>query len=232
MQKEPGKYRRLATLSLLAGAVRTEEKMEQELTKMTNEFVNSFNTSTMADKRKQLKEISRFVQRDLRAMFILNNAIDLSRHNSTFAEFQKSLKSFVVESEQLSPKLERNLLTGDHPTETIRSFIETHVELLRTSLLGRVSVSIDAMQNDQNKKLHMKPIFVEGDEQLNVIPKGGGIVQPNSVKRPFKGTRTVENNGFSENTGAYYVPYQEVRIESTRCSFIKCIFLSISYRKS
>lgn len=199
--------------------------MEKELTKMTNEFVDNFNNSTMADKRKHLKEISRFVQRDLRAMFILNNAIDLSRHNSTFSEFQKSLQSYVAQSEQLTPKMERNLLNGDRPTETLRAFIETHVELLRSSLLGRVSESIDSMQNGQNKKLHMKPIFVEGgDDQMNVIPQGG-IIQP-PLKRPFGGTRSAaEHVGLTENTSAYYVPYQEVR----KCSFARHILLNYTH---
>lgn len=155
--------------------------MEKELIKMTNELLDTFHTSTMAEKEKKLKEISKFVQRDLRAMFLVSSAIDLTQYNASVAEFRNSMREFVLQGEQLVPRLDRFVLTnGKSPEETIRNFINDHITILRNTLTNRVTTSVASLKEDDQKRKRqrsttMQPIVVNSSEspEMNAISKKG-----------------------------------------------------------
>lgn len=218
LQKDTGKFRRLATLSLLTGAIKTEERMETELTKLINDFVETFNDTSLTGQEKKLKEISRFVQRDLRAMFILSSAIDLTHYNASFDEFRNSMREFALNAEQISPRLEKDVLRNNKdPLQTIQNFIEEHIRILRNSLLNRVSDSIATMKmEDDSKTLLVQPIIVQSDgsteENVTKSSKRGSKKsgRGKGSRKVAIGLRHIPKN-VEELTSVTYLPYQEVR---------------------
>lgn len=227
MQKEPAKFRRIATIGLLMGAIRSEEQMEKELIRMTHDLLDNFNTSSMAEKETKLKEISKFVQRDLRAMFILSSAIDLTQYNASVAEFRNAMKEFAQQGELLAPKLDKLILkNGKSPVDTIRNFVTEHIRILRNTLMDRVSVSVASLQEETHKKrsLASQPIVVYSTENIeaNTIPMKGDETMNGKMEKKNKGTEKkrkksgmVHSGDTDEGVSAglnpiYYIPYQEV----------------------
>lgn len=228
LQKNSQKFRRLATLSLLTGAIKTEERMEMELTKLMNDFVDTFNDTSLTGKEKKVKEISRFVQRDLRAMFILSSAIDLTHYNASFEEFRNSMREFALAGEQMAPKLDKHVLRNDnHPVTTIRNFVDEHIRILRNALMNRVSDSIAAMKSEDEingTSLKIRPILIQSEENVedNTIPlpkiKSGAEKEEEDSKtgkdkKPAK--KSVANSPVgpfdspAEVTSVYYQSYQD-----------------------
>lgn len=216
--------------------------MEMELTKMINDFVETFNDTSLTGQEKKLKEISKFVQRDLRAMFILSSAIDLTHYNASFEEFRNSMREFALNAEQISPRLEKDVLRNNkHPLQTVRDFIDEHIRILRNSLLNRVSDSIAAMKmEDDSKSLFVQPINVQptASEEKNELPsipttetskrgsKKGG--KSKGSRKVAAGIRNIPKN-YDELTSASYLPYQEVRRRriTLNCKYKTLIFQEI-----
>lgn len=227
-QKEPGKFRRVATISLLMGAIRSEEQMEKELLKLTNDLLDTFNTSSFTEKEKKLNDISKFVQRDLRAMFILSSAIDLTQYNASVKEFQNAMKEFTLHGEELAPRLDRDLLkNGKTPSQTIREFVNDHIQVLRNILINRVTLSIETLEKDEDRKRgsKMRPIVVpssEGDSESNSTlsligkPKKkktstDGQKRINDLGKGIKTYRNVPQDSSSYEVGTvFHFPHQEV----------------------
>lgn len=204
--------------------------MEKELTKLMNDLLDNFNTSTMAEKEKKLKEISRFIQRDFRAMFILSSAIDLTQYNASIEEFRNSMREFALHGEQLTPKLDMQVLrNGKTPIDPIRNFVHEHIQILRSTLINRVGAAIDTLQTDgqSNKKAATnRPIVVASSEdtiETNTIPlkqknetsRSSGTTTTEKEPKKKKGNGMVPSRTFlqglaTELNPVYYIPYQEV----------------------
>lgn len=201
--------------------------MEKELIRMTHDLLDNFNTSSMAEKETKLKEISKLVQRDLRAMFILSSAIDLTQYNASVAEFRNAMKEFAQQGELLAPKLDKLILkNGKSPVDTIRNFVTEHIRILRNTLMDRVSVSVASLQEETHKKrsLASQPIVVYSTENIeaNTIPMKGDETMNGKMEKKNKGTEKkrkksgmVHSGDADEGVSAglnpiYYIPYQEV----------------------
>lgn len=211
--------------------------MEQELTRLMNDLVDTFNETSLVEKEKKLKDISKFVQRDLRAMFILSSAIDLTQYNASVKEFQNSMREFALHEEELMPRLDRNILrNGRTPIETIQGFVNEHIQVLRSTLMNRVSLTIDALENDDTRKRvasNKRPTVANSSSESvesNTIPAKGnnatlrlGVREKNQDKdapkekakkrgRGMAARGIVLQNPASDTLAApaYYVPYQEV----------------------
>lgn len=204
--------------------------MEKELLKLTTDLLENFNETTMADKVKKLKDISRFIQRDLRAMFILSSAIDLTHYNASLSEFRDSMKEFTLRGEELAPKLNTDILTnGKTPIDTIKLFVEEHIQVLRNSLMNRVSVTVEALKADTQeaqtrRSLSTRPIVVVSSESIedNLIPQkgdnesGSKSKEKDSGKKSSGSAKGLNNSrlGFQNNQNALsfliFFPEQEV----------------------
>lgn len=91
--------RRIATVGILAGAVRTERNMNERLSSMTREFFANFNSSTPEDNMEKLFNLEQIMERDKRAMEILGNALDFAIHSKSYEEYKEDMETIARNNE-------------------------------------------------------------------------------------------------------------------------------------
>lgn len=191
-------------MSLLAGALKTEERMEVELNKMADDFYDTYRAASELERQQKLQDISKFMQRDLRAMFILNNAIDLTTKNSTLDDFQKAIKAATLKNELEAPRFNRNAVKdAANPVKMVRGYVNDHVQLIRSGLLGRVGATVEQLRYDQ-KRQKVKESRAKANYRIvtKSVESAGGDSHSSQMPTLPPLVQTTAST--------HYVPYQQV----------------------
>lgn len=98
-KKSQDEIRRIATVGILAGAIKVEQSMNVHLAALTREFFNNFNTSTPENNMEKLFNLEQTMERDKRAMEILGNALDFAIHSKSYEEYKEDIEEIARSSE-------------------------------------------------------------------------------------------------------------------------------------
>lgn len=98
-KKSQDEIRRIATVGILAGAIKVEQNMNEHLAALTREFFKNFNSSTPEDNMEKLYNLEQTMERDRRAMEILGNALDFAIHSKSYEEYKEDMDEIARTSE-------------------------------------------------------------------------------------------------------------------------------------
>lgn len=87
----------VGTLGLMSGALKVEEAMRENLYKLTDEMLASFNKSTPKENMQKLFTIEETIIRDKAAIAILNGMLHYARNITTLDELQKDMQNVLRE---------------------------------------------------------------------------------------------------------------------------------------
>lgn len=87
----------VSTLGLLSGALRVEEAMRENLYQLTDDLLESFNTSTPHENMKKLITIEETITRDKSVIEVLNGMLKYARNATTLAVLQTDMNRILRE---------------------------------------------------------------------------------------------------------------------------------------
>lgn len=87
----------VSTLGLLSGALRVEEAMRENLYQLTDDLLESFNTSTPKENMKKLLVIEETINRDKSVVEVLNGMLKYARNATTLAVLQTDMNRILRE---------------------------------------------------------------------------------------------------------------------------------------
>lgn len=87
----------VSTLGLLSGALRVEEAMRENLYQLTDDLVESFNTSTPKENMKKLVAVEETINRDKAVVEVLNGMLRYARNATTLAVLQTDMNRILRE---------------------------------------------------------------------------------------------------------------------------------------
>lgn len=199
-KKSQDEIRRIATVGILAGAVKVEQSMNEHLAALTREFFKNFNTSTPEDNMEKLFNLEQTMERDKRAMEILGNALDFAIHSKSYEEYKEDMEAIGRSSEismlelakkkfstqmttAQTPKGEKvgKLLKQSHDLKSelikrmqdVRSSINKHIYIVHSTLKDRETKTIKYLKmNNSTRKPTAKPGLDLGLLKNFIQPKG------------------------------------------------------------
>lgn len=93
----PEEVRIVGTLGLLAGALKAEESMRENLYHMTDDLLDNFNKSTPKQNMLKLFSIEEAINRDKSAVSVLNGMLRYARNGTTLDAFEKDMQHILRE---------------------------------------------------------------------------------------------------------------------------------------
>lgn len=87
----------VSTLGLLSGALRVEEAMRENLYQLTDDLLETFNTSTPKENMKKLIAIEETINRDKSVVEVLNGMLKYARNATTLPVLQTDMNRILRE---------------------------------------------------------------------------------------------------------------------------------------
>ncbi|XP_037029669.1 uncharacterized protein LOC119069655 [Bradysia coprophila] len=116
-KKSSEEIRRIATVGILAGALKTERSLNERLAALARDFFVNFNSSTVEDNMEKLFNLEQTMERDKRAMEILGNALDFAIHSKNLDQYKEDMEEIGRNNEatmlELAKKKLSNQITKD-----------------------------------------------------------------------------------------------------------------------
>lgn len=110
-KKSSDEIRRIATVGILAGAIKTERNLNERLAALARNFFVNFNSSTAEDNMENLFRLEQSMERDKRAMAILVNALDFAINSKTIEEYKEDMEEIGRSNSITMLELEKKRLT-------------------------------------------------------------------------------------------------------------------------
>ncbi|CAO1406843.1 unnamed protein product [Diamesa hyperborea] len=159
-------------MGILMGTIKTEEKMEKNLLGLVLELFQTYNKINNKEIGNKIKLIEETMERDKRAIQILNNALNLAMKSKTVDEYRNELNKIASEDshskngEQVNFKLK--MKSRDKLMKGFKLDVIKHMTYLRDSVgdtAGRT------MKNfEMNKKKVLPVQVVQIDQKLAILP--------------------------------------------------------------
>lgn len=91
------KRQTLATIGIINGALGAESKMEDYLASLTAEFLDNVSKRSFEENMKKIEKIERQMERDKKAIAILNSSLDLARNSKSVQDYKSETKKMMKE---------------------------------------------------------------------------------------------------------------------------------------
>lgn len=91
------KRQTLATIGIINGALGAESKMEDYLATLTAEFLDNVSKRSFEENMKKIEKIEQQMERDKKAIAILNSSLDLARNSKSTQDFKIETKKIIAE---------------------------------------------------------------------------------------------------------------------------------------
>lgn len=117
-KKSQDEIRRIATVGILAGAIKVERNMNQHLAALTRDFFTKFNSFTPEENMERLFNLEQTMERDKRAMEILGNALDFAIHSKSYEEYKEDMDEIGRSSEISMLELAKKKFSTQMTTDT------------------------------------------------------------------------------------------------------------------
>lgn len=91
------KRQTLATIGIINGALGAESKMEDYLATLTAEFLDNVSKRSFDENMKKIEKIEQQMERDKKAIAILNSSLKLARNLKTTKDFKSETKQIIAE---------------------------------------------------------------------------------------------------------------------------------------
>lgn len=98
-KKSADEIRRIATVGILAGAVKTERSMNERLAALARDFFVNFNSSTVEANMGKLFNLEQTMERDKRVMEILGNALDYAINTKSLEQYKEDMDEIARNNE-------------------------------------------------------------------------------------------------------------------------------------
>lgn len=95
LKKSSDEIKRIATVGMLAGALKVEQNMRENLRKIVNEFYREFNASTPEENMDKIFLLEETMERDKRAIQILSNALDYARDVRSYEAYKDRMEAIA-----------------------------------------------------------------------------------------------------------------------------------------
>lgn len=141
----PSKLKKTATMGILVGAIQAEEKMEKNLMDMLLDLFKSVKLPKVSNKQtmQKMQAIESVMDRDKKAVRILNVAMTLAMASTSLMEYQNTLKSIAMEdvtSKKL--KLAETKKSSSAPSnkqtmqkmDSLKKDVVDHIRFMRSTL--------------------------------------------------------------------------------------------------
>lgn len=89
--------KRIVTVGLLSGIIKVEDKMKENLSKMTTNFLQQFNGSSVEEIMDILLKLEQTMDRDKKSIAILGSALDYARSVRTHDEYVEDIAAIARE---------------------------------------------------------------------------------------------------------------------------------------
>lgn len=192
--------RRIATVGILAGAVKTEQNLNDRLAMMAREFFANFNTTTPEDNMEKLFTLEQMMERDKRAMEILENALDFAIHSKTYEEYKEDMEAIGRNNEismlELAKKKFSTQMTSDKTNkgEKVGKYLK-HSSELGAELTKRVQ----DVRNSVNKHIYIIHSMLKDRERKTL----------KYFKNITANSEATTKSALDFGTGRNAVPYTE-----------------------
>lgn len=160
------------TMGVLMGTIKTEEKMEKNLLSLILELFQTFQKMNNKDIRSKIKVIDETMERDKRAIQILNNALNLAMKSKTVDEYRNELNKIALENsvlknaDQINSKLKME--SRDKLMKGFKLNVIKHMTYLRDSVGDTAGRTMKNFEMDKKEVLPIKE--VEIDQKLSILP--------------------------------------------------------------
>lgn len=91
------KRKTLATIGIINGALGAESKMEDYLASLTAEFLDNVSKRSFEENMKKIEKIEKQMERDKKAIAILNSSLDLARNSKSVENYKSETKKIITE---------------------------------------------------------------------------------------------------------------------------------------
>lgn len=91
------KRQTLATIGIINGALGAESRMEDYLAGLTAEFLDNVSKRSFDENMKKIEKIEQQMERDKKAIAILNSSLELARKSKNLQEYKSETKKIIAE---------------------------------------------------------------------------------------------------------------------------------------
>lgn len=96
-KKSKEEMKRITTLGILSGIIKVEDKMKEHLSNMTKGLLNTFTTLSTEEVMTRLFALENTMDRDKKAIAILNSALEFARSAKTHEEYVEDIEMIARE---------------------------------------------------------------------------------------------------------------------------------------
>ncbi|CAO1397416.1 unnamed protein product [Diamesa serratosioi] len=152
------------TMGILMGTIKTEEKMEKNLLGLILELFQTYQKINNKEIGNKIKVIEATMERDKRAIQILNNALNLAMKSKTLDEYRKELNKIALENShsknagQINSKLKME--TKDKLMKGFKLDVIKHMTFLRKSVGDSTEKTMKNIEKDKKEVLPVRAVQI------------------------------------------------------------------------
>ena len=165
----PSNLKKTATMGILVGAVKAEEKMEKNLMDMLLDLFKSVKLPKVSNKQTmgKMQAIESVMERDKKAVRILNVAMTLAMASTSLMEYQNTLKNIAIEDAlDKKTRLEEIKKSPSKPSnkqtmlkmENLKKDVVEHIRFMRSTLTKSAEDTLKFLGAQKKLKATPKPI--------------------------------------------------------------------------
>ena len=153
-----------ATMGILMGTIKTEEKMEKNLLGLILELFQTYQKINNKEIGNKIKIIEDTMERDKRAIQILNNALNLAMKSKTVDEYRSELNKIAFENSHLKNAGQTDFQvkkeSKDKIMKSFKSDVIKHMTFLRKIVGDTVEKTMKNMEKDKKEVLPIKKVQI------------------------------------------------------------------------
>ena len=160
------------TMGILMGTMKTEEKMEKNLLGLILELFQTYQKINNKEIGKKIKVMEETMERDKRAIQILNNALNLAMKSKTVDEYRNELNKIALENSysqnagQINSKLKME--SKDRLMKSLKLNVIRHMTYLRDSIGDTAEKTMKSFEMDKKEVLPVKAVQI--DKKFAILP--------------------------------------------------------------
>lgn len=154
MKNFENNFKDIATLGLVMGTSKTAKRMEINILELLRNFIQSLQGSAMPRAIHNYQKIEDTIERDKKAIEILNNAMSLALDMKSLREYRQALNKISNEVENATNKQNTRFIPKDKKQlmQHAQSHVDSHIELLRKNVASTLQRTVESMQKTKKKE--------------------------------------------------------------------------------
>lgn len=160
------------TMGILMGTIKTEEKMEKNLLVLILELFQTYKKINNKEIGNKIKVIEETMERDKRAIQILNNALNLAVKSKTVDEYRNELNKIALQNSHSKNDGQTNskfkIESRDKLMKGFKLDVIKHMTYLRDSVSDTAERTMNNFEINKKEVLPVKTVQI--DQKLAILP--------------------------------------------------------------